>query len=215
VRARQDAVAADHPAILAAKEWVGAPAEPTDPINLVDWEEAGERWELPKRGVYPIWQKIHPNVMLEIQATRDRAADELARTHQQIAGLEAALAGAKAELQQRRDDEARTLAALHHSDARMSAVAEELARFGSSARSAAAEAERLERQREAAELARRWIEPCRDRLRRGSEWIEPVGGATPSATTVARRQLDLDPVGRGRLLHRSPLDHTTAGSADR
>jgi ABC-type glycerol-3-phosphate transport system substrate-binding protein len=69
VRARQDAVAADHPAILAAQEWVGAPEEPTEPITLVDWEEAGERWELPKRGVYPIWQMIHPNVMLEIQAT--------------------------------------------------------------------------------------------------------------------------------------------------
>ena len=43
--------------------------EPTEPITLVDWEEAGERWELPKRGVYPIWQMIHPNVMVEIQAT--------------------------------------------------------------------------------------------------------------------------------------------------
>jgi hypothetical protein len=47
VPARQDAVAADHPAILAAKEWVGAPDEPTSPVVLVDWEEAGERWELP------------------------------------------------------------------------------------------------------------------------------------------------------------------------
>ena len=35
--------------------------------------------------------------MLEIQATRDRAADELAATTEQIAELEAALAGAKAE----------------------------------------------------------------------------------------------------------------------
>ena len=24
---------------------------------------------MPKRGVYPIWQMIHPNVMVEIQAT--------------------------------------------------------------------------------------------------------------------------------------------------
>ena len=51
------------------KEWVGAPEEPTSPITLVDWEEAGERWELPKRGIYPIWQMIHPNVQIEIQAT--------------------------------------------------------------------------------------------------------------------------------------------------
>ena len=68
VRARQDAVAADHPAIW-RRRWVGTPEEPTEPITLVDWEEAGERWELPKRGVYPIWQMIHPNVMVEIQAT--------------------------------------------------------------------------------------------------------------------------------------------------
>ena len=34
VRARQDAVAADHPAILAAQEWVGTPEEPTEPITL-------------------------------------------------------------------------------------------------------------------------------------------------------------------------------------
>jgi len=67
--ARQDTAAADHPAILAAKEWIGAPAEPEAPIVLVDWEEAGERWELPKRGIYPIWQMIHPNVQIEIQAT--------------------------------------------------------------------------------------------------------------------------------------------------
>ncbi len=67
--ALQDTVAADHPAILAAKAWVGAPAEPEAPIVLTDWEEAGERWELPKRGIYPIWQMIHPNVQLEIQAT--------------------------------------------------------------------------------------------------------------------------------------------------
>jgi ABC-type glycerol-3-phosphate transport system substrate-binding protein len=67
--ARQDTIPPDHPAILAAQKWVGAPAEPDSPITLVDWEEAGERWELPKRGVYPIWQMIHPNVELEIQAT--------------------------------------------------------------------------------------------------------------------------------------------------
>ncbi len=67
--AQDTAIAADHPAIVAAQSWVGAPAEPEAPIVLVDWEEAGERWELPKRGIYPIWQMIHPNVQVEIQAT--------------------------------------------------------------------------------------------------------------------------------------------------
>src|SRR4029077_15628082 len=56
--------------------------------------------------------------MLVIQATRDRASQELAVTTERIAGLEAALAGAEADSEQRRQDEARTLAALHHSDAR-------------------------------------------------------------------------------------------------
>ena len=92
--------------------------------------------------------------MLEIQVTRDRAADELAATSERIGELTAALAGARAEAEQRSLDVARTLAALHQSDARMSAVAEELARVGSAARSSAAEADRLERQREQAEIAR-------------------------------------------------------------
>jgi chromosome segregation protein len=92
--------------------------------------------------------------MLEIQATRDRAADELAGTDQRIRELTATLAGARAEAEQRAQEVARTLAALHQSDARMSAVAEELARLGSAARSSAAEADRLERQREQAEIAR-------------------------------------------------------------
>jgi chromosome segregation protein len=91
--------------------------------------------------------------MLVIQATRDRAAAELTVTRQRIDELGAALAGATAEAAHRAETEASTLAALHHSDARMSAVAEELARFGSSARSAAAEADRLARQQQAAEVA--------------------------------------------------------------
>ncbi len=91
--------------------------------------------------------------LLEITATRDRTADELCATRSRIAEFTASLAGARAELEQRQQEQARTLAALHHSDARMSAVAEELARFGLAARSAGAEAERLEGQRAAAEAA--------------------------------------------------------------
>ncbi len=159
--------------------------------------------------------------MLEIQATRDRAADELARTHQQIAGLEAALAGAKAELQQRRDDEARTLAALHHSDARMSAVAEELARFGSSARSAAAEAERLERQREAAELARdqhrSTLSDLENRLyavesEQAPEEVDPAERDALAERTALARQREVE----ARLVQRTAEERAraTAGSAE-
>ena len=119
--------------------------------------------------------------MLEIQASRDRSADELAQTRERIDELTAALAGARAEAEQRADAAAKTLAALHHSDAQMSAVAEELARLGSSARSAAAEADRLDRQRLAAENAR---EQHRDARR-------------PRRTAVCRR-------GRGRARRGRP-----------
>ena len=159
--------------------------------------------------------------MLEIQVTRDRAADELARTVEQIAGLEAALAGAKAEVQQRRDEEARTLAALHHSDARMSAVAEELARFGSSARSSAAEAERLERQREAAELARDQhrssLSDLENRLyavesEEAPEEVDPAERDALAERTALTRQREVE----ARLVQRTAEERAraTAGTAE-
>ena len=90
--------------------------------------------------------------MLEIQATRDRAADGVGRDAASGSRSSRPRSPVPGPRRSRGEpDEARTLAALQHSDARMSAVAEELARFGSSARSAAAEADRLERQRQAAE----------------------------------------------------------------
>ena len=136
--------------------------------------------------------------VLEITATRDRAAEQLTATRERVAELTAALAGARAEVDQRRQDEARTLAALHHSDARMSAVAEELARFGAAARSAAAEAERLDRQRQAAEAAqeqhRSALSDLQDRLfavqsEDAPEEVDPaVRDALAERTAIARQR---------------------------
>jgi len=92
--------------------------------------------------------------LLEIQAAVDAAGERLQRVREQIAGLDAALSGARAEAERRELEAAAALAALHESDARMSAVAEELGRHAATARSARAEADRLERQRAAAEAAR-------------------------------------------------------------
>ena len=34
---------ADHPAVIAMKSWKGAPPEPTSPITITDWAEAGAK----------------------------------------------------------------------------------------------------------------------------------------------------------------------------
>jgi ABC-type glycerol-3-phosphate transport system substrate-binding protein len=65
----QGAQYANHPAIIAMKSWKGTPPDPTSPITITSWAEAGERWELPQRAVYPIWQFAHPNVKIDIVAT--------------------------------------------------------------------------------------------------------------------------------------------------
>ena len=91
--------------------------------------------------------------VLEIQAAADRAADELVEVTATIAALEGSLAAATDEARQHDDAAAATLAQLHESDARMSAVGEDLARRGVAAREAHAELARLERQRAVAESA--------------------------------------------------------------
>ena len=92
--------------------------------------------------------------LLEIQATRDQAAAELATARKRIGDLETALAAARTRVAAAESAAAAAMAALNESDAHMSAVAEELGRFGSAARAAAAEASRLEERRLAAEAAR-------------------------------------------------------------
>ena len=159
--------------------------------------------------------------MLEIQATRDRAADELTQTLKRIAELGAALAGARAEAEQRRQDEASTLAALHHSDARMAAVAEELARYGAAARSAAAEADRLDRQREAAEVAREQhrstVSDLQDRLfavesEDAPQEVDPAARDALAERTSFGRQREVE----ARLVQRTAEERAraTAGNAE-
>jgi chromosome segregation protein len=91
---------------------------------------------------------------IEIQAAVDEAqqkADEAAARHDR---LHAQLTEATSRTEQLRADVETALDALHQSDARLSAVAEQLAELGQAARSAGAEATRLEAARAAAEEAR-------------------------------------------------------------
>ncbi len=91
--------------------------------------------------------------VLEIQAASDETDRALSGIGDRIAELETALSEAGLELQQRIERSRTTLAALHESDARLSAVSEQLGNLGETARAAQAEAERLERQRQAVETA--------------------------------------------------------------
>ena len=82
--------------------------------------------------------------LLEVQAAVDEAGEALARAHHELERLTFTLATLETE----REDAARrvdvALAKLHESDAALAAVAEELGQFGAQARSAKAEAARLE-----------------------------------------------------------------------
>ncbi|TKV61163.1 chromosome segregation protein SMC [Nakamurella flava] len=91
---------------------------------------------------------------LERQLAVDRAEEQRTHVRATVAAAEAALAGATAEVGQRQSEATATLAALHDSDARMSAVEEQLNRLAGAARSAKAELSRLEQQRAAADAAR-------------------------------------------------------------
>ncbi|RNM15816.1 chromosome segregation protein SMC [Nocardioides pocheonensis] len=82
--------------------------------------------------------------LIEVQAAVDEAAESLARASHELERLTFTLATLEAE----REDAARradvALAKLHESDAALAAVAEELGQYGAQARSAKAEAARLE-----------------------------------------------------------------------
>jgi chromosome segregation protein len=91
---------------------------------------------------------------IEVQAAIEDGQARLAECEMHIEQLAAELEGAGAEEAARAEDVDNTLAALHESDAKLSAVAEQLARLGQAARSASAEAERLRRQRDEMEQRR-------------------------------------------------------------
>jgi len=92
--------------------------------------------------------------MIEVQAAVDEADEKLGAAQRQIVALAAALEGARAEEAARGEEVANALAALNESDAQLAAVAEQLGRLGQAARSAAAEAERLQTQRATVEATR-------------------------------------------------------------
>jgi chromosome segregation protein len=91
---------------------------------------------------------------IEIRAAVDEAqlkADEAASRHER---LHAQLTESRTRAEALRGDVEAALLALHESDAKLSAVAEQLAQLGQAARSASAEAARLDNARTAAEEAR-------------------------------------------------------------
>ncbi len=91
---------------------------------------------------------------IEIQAAVDEArskAEDAAARHER---LHAQLSESRARTATLQAEVERALQALHESDARLSGVAEQLAQLGQAARSAGAEADRLDEARAAAEAAR-------------------------------------------------------------
>ncbi|KXP09890.1 chromosome segregation protein SMC [Tsukamurella pulmonis] len=91
---------------------------------------------------------------LEVQKSIDAAEATLGETRRSVESLSAALAGAVAEAESRREVTESALAALHESDAQLGAIYEQLARLGQAARSARDEAERLVAQRTRIESSR-------------------------------------------------------------
>lgn len=91
---------------------------------------------------------------LEITAEIDKAQSALIDAERQTVEYAAALSGALAEQSSRRDSVEHALAALHESDAAISAIYEQLGRLGHVARSADAEWQQLTRQRDELEAGR-------------------------------------------------------------
>jgi chromosome segregation protein len=139
---------------------------------------------------------------IEIQAAVDEArtrADEAAARHER---LHAQLTESRARAAALQDEVDTALRALHESDARLSAVAEQLAQLGQSARSAGAEAARLDEARAAAEAARdrdlAGLSDLEERLHlaetQSDEPTEPDTGERDSlqAEVAAARQAEMD-----------------------
>ncbi len=91
---------------------------------------------------------------IEVQSAIDASTVALAETERRAEDLAAALSGALAEQADRAENAEQALAALHESDAAMSAIYEQLGRLGQVARAAHAESDRLSAQRVAAESGR-------------------------------------------------------------
>src|SRR5258708_25019681 len=55
-----------------------APAVGVAATSIVSWASAGQRWEFPQRGVYPLFQKKFPDIKVQIVA--EPIADMLPKT---------------------------------------------------------------------------------------------------------------------------------------
>ncbi|WP_018179626.1 chromosome segregation protein SMC [Jongsikchunia kroppenstedtii] len=91
---------------------------------------------------------------IEVQSSIDRAKSDLVVAERRSEELQAALAGAVAEQQSRREIASEALAALHESDAQLGAVYEQLGRLGQAVRTAREEQARLVAQRAKIEAGR-------------------------------------------------------------
>jgi chromosome segregation protein len=92
--------------------------------------------------------------VIEVQAAVDEAETRLAEAESRRTGIAAELVEAKAAADAARHAVEAALDRLNESDAKLNAVAEQLGRLGAGARSAAAEADRLDKARAAATEAR-------------------------------------------------------------
>ncbi|OQQ38804.1 chromosome segregation protein SMC [Prescottella equi] len=123
---------------------------------------------------------------LEVQAAIDASTSALEAAERRSEELTAALAGAVAEQADRAEVAEQALAALHESDANMSAVYEQLGRLGHVVRAAHAESERLLAQRAKAESGREEtlvaLAELEERLRRAED--EQSGAAADSGSTA-------------------------------
>src|SRR5258708_4124867 len=57
---------------------LAAPSVRAAPATVVSWASAGQRWEFPQKGVYPLFQKKFPDIKVQIVA--EPIADMLPKT---------------------------------------------------------------------------------------------------------------------------------------
>jgi len=120
-------------------------ARPTLRAVTLDGDLVGADWA--------VGGSAGPPSTLEVQAAVDEASRELAGAHARYDDVAGQLDRAEEQAAAAEHEAEQTLQSLHASDAELAAVAEQLAQLGGTARSATAEADRLERARSAAEEA--------------------------------------------------------------
>ncbi len=133
---------------------------------------------------------------LELQAATDAAAARMEEITSRLAALEAVISGARAEAAARQVSAEATLQALHDSDARLNALAEQLGRLAEAARSAAAEAQRLDRQRQSAEESRSGQHLALIELE--ARLVAAESTDAPTSVDTRRRDTLLDETARAR-----------------